>query len=159
MEPQPTLDNPATAALERLVFTTIEDAALHFRAALVGRPVEEFHVVLLDGDRALIRHEIVAQGSPREVVVHPRDVFSPAVRERAAAVLVAHNHPSGDPEPSPEDLVLTERLVMSGGILGITLVDHVIIGAGDSYVSLAERGLIRPRPRQRLVSRRRRLPR
>jgi DNA repair protein RadC len=68
-------------------------------------------------------------------------VFSPAVRRGAAAVIVAHNHPSGDPDPSEEDILLTERLLESSRILGIRLVDHVIIGSGR-YVSLRDEGLI-----------------
>ena len=84
---------------------------------------------------------IISIGSLDATLVHPREVFSPAVRRGAAAVIVAHNHPSGDPEPSDEDILLTERLLESSRILGIRLVDHVIIGNGR-YTSLRDAGLI-----------------
>jgi len=71
--------------------------------------------------------------------VHPREVFVPLVRESAAAVIVAHNHPSGDPEPSTQDEELTDRLRRAGEVLGIPLLDHIVVGA-STYVSLASRG-------------------
>ena len=74
----------------------------------------------------------------RSILVHPREVFRPAVRSGAAAVVVAHNHPSGDPEPSAEDLEVTRRLAETGRLLGIPLLDHVVVGEG-AWVSLRER--------------------
>lgn len=73
-------------------------------------------------------------------LVHPREVFAPAIAGAAASLILAHNHPSGDPEPSPEDVRVTAQLAESGRILGIPVRDHVILGA-DGYVSLMERGL------------------
>jgi len=102
---------------------------------------EVFLVLPLDAKHRPLGVHQVAQGSATSVEVHPREVFGSAVREAAAAVVVAHNHPSGDPEPSLEDRQLTARLVQAGEIMSIPLVDHLVVGAGV-YVSLADRGLI-----------------
>jgi DNA repair protein RadC len=80
----------------------------------------------------------VSQGTLTSSLVHPREVFGPAVREEPRALIVAHNHPSGDPEPSEEDLAVTRRLVEAGKILGVPLLDHVVIG-DRSFVSIRER--------------------
>jgi len=85
----------------------------------------------------------VSRGTLNSSIVHPRDVFRDAVRESAAAVILLHNHPSGDPRPSAEDRALTRRLVEVGQTLGIRVLDHVIVGA-DEYYSFAENGEIAP---------------
>ena len=110
---------------------------------LRGLEREEFHVLLLDGKHRLNRVSRVSEGTLTTSLVHPREVFRDAVRSAAAAVMVVHNHPSGDPEPSREDLEVTERLVRAGRLLGIPLLDHLVIAEGG-YVSLRERGWIRP---------------
>ena len=102
---------------------------------------EFFMAVYLNARMKVESKSIISIGSLDTTLVHPREVFSPAVRRGAAAVIVAHNHPSGDPDPSEEDILLTERLLESSRILGIRLVDHVIIGSGR-YVSLRDEGLI-----------------
>ena len=102
---------------------------------------EFFMAVYLNTRMKVESKSIISIGSLDATLVHPREVFSPAVRRGAAAVIVAHNHPSGDPEPSEEDILLTERLLESSRILGIRLVDHVIIGSGR-YVSFRDAGLI-----------------
>ena len=102
---------------------------------------EFFMAVYLNTRMKVESKSIISIGSLDTTLVHPREVFSPAVRRGAAAVIVAHNHPSGDPEPSEEDVLLTKRLLESSRILGIRLVDHVIIGSGR-YVSLRDEGLI-----------------
>ena len=84
---------------------------------------------------------IISIGSLDSTLVHPREVFAPAVKKGAAAVIVAHNHPSGDPEPSSEDIEVTARLLETSRILGIRLIDHVIIGSGR-YTSMKELGYI-----------------
>lgn len=99
---------------------------------------ESFHVLLLDGKHRLRRATCVSEGTLTSSLVHPREVFGPAVRETAAAVIVVHNHPSGDPEPSHEDVVVTRRLVDAGRLLGVPLLDHVVVADGG-YVSLRER--------------------
>jgi DNA repair protein RadC len=105
---------------------------------LRGLAQETFHVLLLDGKHRLRRHEQVSQGTLTSSLVHPREVFGPAIREGAAALIVVHNHPSGDPEPSAEDLAVTRRLVEVGRILGVPLLDHVVI-ADAGYVSIRDR--------------------
>jgi len=108
---------------------------------LRGLEREQFHVLLLDGKHRLRRVSRVSEGTLTTSLVHPREVFRDAVRAAAAAVMVVHNHPSGDPEPSREDLEVTERLVKAGRLLGIPLLDHLVIAEGG-YVSLRERGWV-----------------
>jgi DNA repair protein RadC len=102
---------------------------------------EVFVALLLDGKNRLIRRVRVSEGSLTSSVVHPREAFLPAVRASAAAVIFAHNHPSGDPTPSREDISITEQLRQAGQILGISVLDHLIIGE-NSFSSLAEEGLL-----------------
>jgi DNA repair protein RadC len=101
-------------------------------------PVERFGVVLLDTKKQLIRVRIVAIGSLDEIVVHPREVFKEAVAAGASTVALFHNHPSGDPTPSPNDLALTLAMMEAGEVMGI-VVDHLIL-AEQRYVSLSEAG-------------------
>jgi DNA repair protein RadC len=105
---------------------------------LRGLERERFLVLLLDGKHRLKRRELVSEGTLTTSLVHPREVFRPAVRESAAAVVVVHNHPSGDPEPSLEDVEVTRRLIEAGRLLGIPLLDHVVVGDGR-FASLRER--------------------
>lgn len=102
---------------------------------------EEFHTILLDGKNRVIREERVSMGSLTASIVHPREVFNAAIRDSADAVVFVHNHPSGDPEPSAEDLEITDRLVSVGRLLGIRVLDHIIVGDG-CYSSFHEKGLI-----------------
>ena len=122
----------------RLQLTCCRDVYDLLAPDLLRFPQERFFVISLDGKNRLLRVDAVSRGTARTAVVHPRDVFLPAVNSRAVAVVVAHNHPSGEPLPSREDLELTERLKAAGEVLGLDVLDHVIIGEG-SYVSLAER--------------------
>ena len=114
------------------------DVWTYFRARLAPLRVEEFWAVALD-----VRHRVqgelcVARGSLTGVEVHPRDVFRPLIRVAAAAVIFCHNHPSGDPTPSRQDVELTTRLRDVGDLCGIPVVDHVVVG-WEGYASLAER--------------------
>jgi len=102
---------------------------------------EIFRVALLDAQNVLLRDCVVSEGTLSASLVHPREVFKPAIIESAAAVILVHNHPSGDPAPSREDVRLTRQLVECGRLLGVPVHDHVILGHGR-YVSLAERGLV-----------------
>jgi DNA repair protein RadC len=111
----------------------------HYGQRLRREKKEHFLILLLDGKNRLIREVPVSVGSLNQSLVHPREVFSPAVRDSAAAVILVHNHPSGDPAPSREDLEITRRLRQAGETLGIRVLDHIIIGH-DTYVSLADRG-------------------
>jgi len=108
---------------------------------LATKKKEHFVGIYLDGRDQLINTKIISVGTLTENLVHPREVFLPAIIQHAASLYVAHNHPSGDPEPSEYDLLITKRLEKSGKILGINLVDHLII-AKDKYFSFKEKGLI-----------------
>lgn len=102
---------------------------------------EEFRVLLLNVQNAVLRELPITRGILDASVVHPREVFRAAIAENAASLIVAHNHPSGDPSPSPEDRAVTRQLVDAGQLVGIPVLDHVIIGDGR-YVSFVEAGLI-----------------
>ena len=94
---------------------------------------EQFVVILLNNKNKVIGTEVVSEGSLSSSIVHPREVFAPAILHHAAAIMVAHNHPSGDPKPSIEDEEVTRLLLRSGKVLGIPMIDHVIIGDGNYY--------------------------
>ncbi len=111
----------------------------HFRGRLPQLDRERFFTLLLDGRHRLLAEMAVCEGSLTAALVHPREVFGPAVRASAAAVILVHNHPSGDPTPSAEDEALTARLRQAGEVLGIRVLDHVVLAQGR-WVSLAEQG-------------------
>lgn len=118
-----------------------EDVYRHFHPRLRDVAHERFLVVLLDGRHRVQREVLASQGTLTASLVHPREVFRPALQEGAAALVVVHNHPSGDPAPSREDLEVTRRLVRAGALLGIPVLDHVVV-AERGYVSLREEGWI-----------------
>ena len=103
---------------------------------------EQFRVLLLNTKHRVLAGEVVGVGGLDQVEVHPREVFKPAIRRSAAAVILAHNHPSGDPEPSPADVSLTQRLLASGRVLGIGVLDHLVFGRAG-HVSMRDRGMFR----------------
>jgi DNA repair protein RadC len=111
----------------------------HYRARLAFAPTEEFWVLGLDVRHRLLFEGCIARGSLTGVEVHPREVFRPLIRASAAAALLCHNHPSGDPSPSRQDLELTLRLKEVGELCGIAILDHVVVAA-EGFASLAERG-------------------
>ncbi len=117
------------------------DLEEHLRGLLDGRLKEVFVVVLLDAKNRPLRTERVSEGCLTWSVVHPREVFAPAVREGAGAVIVAHNHPSGDPTPSAQDVEVTARLLRVGELLGIPLLDHIVVGR-RRCVSMRAQGLM-----------------
>jgi DNA repair protein RadC len=102
---------------------------------------EEFIILLLDTKNGVIGQEMISKGSLNATVVHPREVFVAAIKRSGCSIICVHNHPSGDPTPSPEDIRLTERLVETGNVIGIEILDHIVIGDGR-YISLKEQGLI-----------------
>ena len=102
---------------------------------------ERFVALYLDVKNKIIDQVLISQGTINSTIVHPREIFSHAVRLQCSGLVVCHPHPSGDPEPSMEDLETTKRLVSAGEILGIKVLDHIIIGAGK-FVSFKERGLL-----------------
>lgn len=120
------------------------DVCGHLRAHFVGLEREELHVFGLDHRSRLILHFVAAVGAANLVYVQPRDVFRPLVRENAQVAIVAHNHPSGDREPSDSDAELTVRLAEAGTLVGIPLVDHVIVAAGTFYSFAESCQLARP---------------
>lgn len=113
--------------------------ALPYFAEFRGRQREHFVSLLLNARNQVIRTEVVSVGSLSASLVHPRELFAPAIEAHAAAVLVGHNHPSGDPTPSKDDVDLTRRLSDAGQLLGIQVLDHLVICEGD-FVSLKEEG-------------------
>ena len=117
------------------------DVAAAFAPRLEDLPVEEFHVAILDAQHRLERDVTVTRGLLNSSLVHPREVFREAIAERAAAIILVHNHPSGDPTPSADDRLVTEQLVAAGRLLDIPVHDHVIVGRGR-YSSFAEAGLL-----------------
>ena len=117
------------------------DVVEYFAPRMEDLPVEEFHVAVLDAQHRLERDVTVTRGLLNSSLVHPREVFREAIAERAAAVILVHNHPSGDPAPSLDDRTVTEQLVAAGRLLDIPVHDHVIIGRGR-YTSFAEAGLL-----------------
>ena len=108
-------------------------------------PQEEFHALLLDTRHHVVREALVTRGTLDASLISPREVFRLAVVEGAAAVILAHNHPSGDPSPSPDDWAVTRQISEAGRMLGIPVLDHVILGDGR-FTSLAEEGCHRWRP-------------
>jgi DNA repair protein RadC len=118
-----------------------QDVVAVYAPRLQELPVEEFHVAILDAQHRLERDVLVTRGLLNSSLVHPREVFREAIAERAAAVILVHNHPSGDPEPSRDDRVVTEQLVAAGRLLDIPVHDHIIVGRGR-YLSFAEAGLL-----------------
>ncbi len=116
------------------------DVFRHFHPTLRDAAHERFLVVLLDGRHRLMRYEMVSQGTLTASLVHPREVFRPALRDAAAALVLVHNHPSGDPTPSAEDREVTARLVRAGELLGVPVLDHVVV-AERGYTSLRDHAL------------------
>ncbi|MBN2371371.1 MAG: DNA repair protein RadC [Vicinamibacteria bacterium] len=117
------------------------DVARHLLPRYAARTVENFGLLALDVRHRLRREAVVSVGGFCASVVHPREVFAIALAARAVSLILFHNHPSGDPEPSSDDVALTRRLVAAGAILGIEVLDHMILGAGR-FVSLKQRGLL-----------------
>jgi DNA repair protein RadC len=117
------------------------DAARYLLPRYSARPVETFGLLALDVRHRLKHEAVISVGCLTSSLVHPREVFQEAVVSRAAGLVLFHNHPSGDPEPSAEDVSLTRRLVAAGSLMGIEVLDHVILGAGR-FVSLKDRGVL-----------------
>lgn len=122
-------------------FTCSEQVFNHYHHAFRDRRKEHFMALLLDGKNRIIREVQISEGSLNQSIVHPREVFSPAVRESAAAIILVHNHPTGDPTPSREDMEITRRLREAGDMMGIRVLDHIIIGDGR-FLSFTDRGMM-----------------
>src|SRR5215217_366139 len=129
---------------ERLRLNSPRQLAAHLLPLYGAHPVEQFGIVMLDTKHRVLRIKIVSVGSLDTTIVHPREVFREAASAAAAAIVLFHNHPSGDPTPRPDDLVLTTRMVNAGDIMGIEVVDHLIL-ADQRYYSLIESGRMQSR--------------
>ncbi len=122
-------------------YTSPDQVFEHYHYTYRDRRKEYFLALLLDGKNRVIREVQISQGSLNQSIVHPREVFNPAVRESAAAIILVHNHPTGDPSPSREDLEITRRLREAGELMGVKVLDHIIIGDGE-FVSFVSQGLM-----------------
>jgi DNA repair protein RadC len=122
-------------------FKRSSDVANHYLPLMRDLRKEVFKVLLLNRANRLIKEVTISEGTLEASIVHPRDVFCEALLEPAAGVILIHNHPSGNPSPSEEDLRITKQLVEAGRLLGIKVYDHIILG-GETYQSLADEGLI-----------------
>ena len=119
--------------IEKIHLSCPQDVADFLMPRLRYAAKEQFVVILLNNKNKVIGTEVVSEGSLSSSIVHPREVYAPAILHHAAAIMVAHNHPSGDPKPSIEDEEVTRLLLRSGKVLGIPMIDHVIIGDGNYY--------------------------
>jgi len=127
-------DGKVTLGSPELVFA-------HFGPLMEDLKKEVFRVVLLDAQNGLLKDVVVSEGTLSASLVHPREVFKPAILESAASLILVHNHPSGDPTPSKEDLRLTRQLVECAKLLDLRIHDHLVVGKGR-FVSLAQRGVL-----------------
>ncbi|HIJ80405.1 MAG TPA: DNA repair protein RadC [Desulfuromonadales bacterium] len=121
-------------------YTSPEQVAQIF-SFLHNEAKEHFFTVHLDGKNRILCLDLVSVGSLNQSIVHPREVFKTSLSTSAAALLLVHNHPTGDPTPSAEDIAITRRLKEAGEIIGIKVLDHVIVGT-EGYLSFVERGLL-----------------
>jgi DNA repair protein RadC len=128
---------PAT----RITLSGPADVYAAFGPLMEDQRREVFRIALLDAKNGLLRDKVISEGTLSASLVHPREVFKPAILESAASVVLLHNHPSGDPTPSREDVRLTRQLVECARLLDLSIHDHVIVGRGR-YVSFAEQGLL-----------------
>jgi DNA repair protein RadC len=131
----------AVRPAERLQITSPRDAAHFLMPEYSARPVEQFGLLMLDTRHRVLRTSVLTVGTLDCAAVQPREVFRQALLASAAAVVMFHNHPSGDPQPSGEDVELTRRMVAAGELMGIRVVDHVVLGDGR-YCSLKESGYL-----------------
>jgi DNA repair protein RadC len=118
-----------------------ESVVKAIRASIKDKAKEHFKLILLNPRNKIIGISTISIGTLNASLVHPREVFKDAITHSAASVVLAHNHPSGDPEPSEDDIKITKKLVESGKILGIDVIDHIVVGK-NRFLSFKERGLI-----------------
>ena len=119
---------------------TAADARAVLAPILEAETVETFGLLCLSTRSEVLCYHEVSRGDLNRTIVHPREVFKAALLANAATVVLSHNHPSGDPTPSPDDLAMTDRLVAAGDVLGVLVLDHLIIGHGPRYFSFSEAG-------------------
>lgn len=124
------------------IFSSGHDVYLYYQQRLKNLKKEVFRCAMLDAKNRILRDCRISEGTLTHSLIHPREAFRDAIKEAAASVIFIHNHPSGDPNPSREDILITERLVDVGELIGIKVLDHVIIG-DDKYTSMMEKGFIK----------------
>ena len=118
-----------------------ESVVKAIRASIKDKAKEHFKLILLNPRNKIIGISTISIGTLNASLVHPREVFKDAIMHTAASVVLAHNHPSGDPEPSEDDITITKRLIEAGKILGVEVIDHIIVGK-NGFFSFKEKGLI-----------------
>lgn len=123
------------------IITSPQDVYNFLREEMRYHKKEHFEIILLNTKNQIISVENISVGSLNSTIVHPREIFNPAIKKSAASLILVHNHPSGDPAPSCQDVEITKQLVEGSKILGIKILDHIIIG-DDQYSSFKERGLM-----------------
>lgn len=133
-------DGSQVAARKKVSSPVTAASVLH--EYLDGADREHFVVLLLDTQHHIIGIHTVTVGTLDSSLIHPREIFKPAILANAAAIILAHNHPSGDPTPSAEDRAVTRQLATAGQLIGIRVLDHVIIGDRPGYVSLVDAGML-----------------
>ena len=126
---------------DRIQVTSPRSVAEFLMPHYGNRPVEQFGIVLLDTKHKVLRTTVLSVGTLDASIVHPREIFREATAGGAAAIVLFHNHPSGDPAPSPEDKRLTERMIAAGVVMGIDVLDHIILGDAR-YFSFREKGTL-----------------
>lgn len=123
----------------RYTIRSPEDAAAYLMTDMASLTQEHFVALFLNVKNEILHKETIFIGSLNSSIVHPRELFREAVKRSAASIICAHNHPSGNPTPSPEDIEVTKRLTEAGAVMGIELLDHIIIG-DHQFISLKEKG-------------------
>ncbi len=124
------------------VFSSGQDVYSYFHPKFSGLKKEVFHCAMLDVKNRLIRDSRISEGTLTASLIHPREAFRDAIKESAASVIFVHNHPSGDADPSRDDILITGKLEIAGEAVGIRVLDHIIIGDGQ-YVSMLEKGYLK----------------
>ncbi|MBI4847872.1 MAG: DNA repair protein RadC [Nitrospirae bacterium] len=135
------LQDEAGNALVKLSFTNSREVYEYYHPKFYGLKKERFLCAMLDAKNRVFKETVVSDGTLTSSLVHPREVFRYAIKEAAASVLFVHNHPSGDPTPSRDDIDITKRLVETGKIVGINVLDHVVVSDGR-YTSIMEKGYL-----------------
>lgn len=122
-------------------FLTPDGVAAYFMEEMRHKEKEELRAVFLDTKGHLLKETTLSVGTVNEACISPREIFLEALRNQAVGMILLHNHPSGDPEPSGEDILMTKRVAEAGNLIGISLLDHIVIG-DNRYISLKERGML-----------------
>jgi DNA repair protein RadC len=122
-------------------FRCSEEVASYYIPLMKDLKKEQFRVIMLNIKNKIIKEILISQGSLTSSIVHPREVICPAIRESAASLIFIHNHPSGDPEPSIDDIEITRRLCKSCSIIGINVLDHIIV-AENGYFSFKQKNML-----------------